>query len=113
MDGAKSAQKDRCTMTRYTVADMRFVPNSAKGLEKNPEKMGTVHGTFTDENGNILSVKAKPVSWADAKNPETLIDVVNGVLILPSGERGRKPSVGVGQSDIDSLLESARNSAAE
>lgn len=99
-------------MTTYSVQDMRVVPNTAKGLEKNPDKCATVHGKFFDEKGNALSVTSKVISFEDAKNPETRIDIENGILVLPSGERGRKPSKGVSQDDINTLLENARNSAA-
>lgn len=90
---------------------MRFVLPSDKVADRNPDRVGTVHGTFHNENGEVLSFKSKEITKADLANPDTVIDIENGILILPAGERGRKPSASATQSDIDSLLASAREIA--
>lgn len=90
---------------------MRFVLPSVKVAEKNPDRLGTVHGEFFNEKGEPYSFASKIVTKAEALDKDTLIDVENGILILPSGERGRKPSASATQDQINALLESARNSA--
>lgn len=98
--------------TRYNVEKMRFIVASGKVAVNNPDRLGTVHGKFSTEDGAELSVTSKVITFEDAANPDTIIDIENGILVLPSGERGRKASVSVTQTEIDSLLDTARTVAA-
>lgn len=95
--------------TTYTVENMRVVIPKGKTAERNPDRFATVYGEFYDPKGNPLSVTQKVITNDMAQNAETVIDVTNGILTLPSGERGRKPSVSITQEDITSLLDSLRN----
>lgn len=96
-------------MTTYTVANMRFIKASGKTAERNPDRIGTVVGKFYTDKGVELSITSKAIDRSDALDPETVIDLVNGTLVLPSGERGRKPSVSMTQDAINSLLDAVRN----
>ena len=101
------------TTTTYHVSNMRFVPTSGKVAQKNPDRLGTVYGEFrADKNGkptgDPLSISQKVIDKDVAANPATVIDLDNGILTLPSGERGRKASPGVAQDAIDALLAAAR-----
>lgn len=100
-------------MARYNVTQMRVIFPSGKVAEKNPDRLCTVYGVFHDDNGNKLSITSKEVTNADAMHSDTVIDVENGILVLPSGERGRKQTPSVSQSDINSKLSQLRKSAAK
>lgn len=96
---------------------MRFVPTTGKVAQKNPDRLGTVYGEFhsVDAKGNpskdALSITQKVIDRDTAANPLTVIDVENGLLTLPSGERGRKAVAGIDQDAIASLLAEARGEA--
>lgn len=96
-------------MTTYTVEDMRVVIPKGKVKDRNPDRLATVYGVFYDSKGNKLSVTQKVVTLEDAQNDETVIDIENGILTLPAGERGRKPSASISQDDVLALLEDIRN----
>ncbi len=95
--------------TTYTVENMRVVIPKGKTAERNPDRFATVYGDFYDAKGNPLSVTQKVITNDLAQNDETVIDIENGLLTLPSGERGRKPSASITQDDVNSLLDSLRN----
>ena len=104
--------------TTYHVANMRFVPTTGKVKVKNPDRVGTVYGEFhADQNGkpakDALSITQKVIDLDTAANPLTRIDVENGILVLPSGERGRKAVAGIDQDSINSLLAAARGESDE
>lgn len=99
-------------LTTYSVEKMRVVLTSGKTAERNPDRFATVYGTFYDAKGNKLSVSQKVITREDAINTDTVIDIENGILTLPSGERGRKASVSITQDDVDSLLDSLRTETA-
>lgn len=98
----------------YHVANMRFVPTTGKVLAKNPDRIGTVYGDFyADLNGKParepLSITQKVIDRETAANPVTVIDLENGILTLPTGERGRKAVASVSQDDVNALLAAARS----
>jgi hypothetical protein len=93
----------------YTVVNMRFVRPSPKVAEKNPERFGTVYGTFYDAEGMKLSITSKNVDREDALSDEFAISVESGTLTLPEGKRGRKAAHGLSDSDILSVLTALRN----
>ena len=101
----------------YSIGNMRVVVPKGKVALKNPERAFTVHGEFraTDEKGKPtgepLSFGSKVIDRDDALNPLTVIDVANGLLTLPAGERGRKASIGIDQDAVNALLESLRSPA--
>ena len=103
----------------YSITNMRVVPTTGKVLEKNPDRLLTIYGEFhaVDANGKVakepLSITQKVIDRETALNPLTVVDRENGMLTLPSGERGRKASEGVAQDDIDALLASVRETASE
>ncbi len=100
--------------TTYHVENPRFVPTTGKIAEKNPERIGTVYGTFfhVDEKGQptgeALTITQKVLDRETMLNPVFDIDLDNGVLTLPSGERGRKASVGIDQDAVMDLLANIR-----
>jgi len=91
---------------------MRVVKPSEKIAEKHPDRLATIYGQFFAADGKTkLSITSKNLTRADVLNPDTVIDLDNGTLILPAGERGRKPSVSATQSEVTSLLNSVREAA--
>lgn len=98
-------------MLSYTVENMRFVRPSKVVADRNPDRFGTVKGTaFRDPDGNVLSIKSKEITLDMARDPNTVIDLVNGTLTIPSGERGRKRAESISQDDLLAELEAIRNS---
>ena len=98
---------------KYTVINPRAVTPRGKVADKNPDRVITIHGEFHNEKDEVLSFGQKVITREMALNPETVIDLANGILILPAGERGRKASVGETQDSVNSLLDSLRNPAAK
>lgn len=99
--------------TTYRVENMRFLVPSGKIAERNPDRFGTVAGIFYNSKDEKMSFTSKEITSEIASNPETVIDIENGTLTLPSGERGRKPSPSASQDEINSLLTSLREPAAK
>lgn len=103
----------------YSVRNMRAVPTTGKVAEKNPDRLFTVHGEFhsTDDKGKAsaeaLTITQKVIDRETAASPLFAIDLANGLLTLPSGERGRKAVIGSDQDAIDALLNSVREVATE
>jgi hypothetical protein len=101
----------------YSVEEMRVIVPKGKVAAKNPDRLATVTGNFRnlDEKGqptgDTLSFHSKEITKAMGANPLTKIDRDNGILILPAGERGRKPAVSEDQDSIDALLASVREDA--
>lgn len=88
---------------------MRVVATSGKVAERHPDRLATIYGQFFTADGkNKLSITSKNFTREDALNSSTVIDLEKGILTLPAGERGRKPSVSVSQSEVNSLLTSIR-----
>ena len=83
---------------------MRVVRPSARIQEAHPERVFTVKGKFHDEDNNPLSISSKDVTVAYATSSEFSIDVEKGLLTLPLGVRGRKPSTSLTQKDIEAQL---------
>lgn len=99
--------------TDYAVENMRLTFPQGKVAEKNPDRFGTVHGEFyAIENGKRskepLSYSSKEITKAIAANPLTVIDIANGRLTLPAGERGRKAVAGADQETVDAMLAALR-----
>lgn len=105
--------------TTYSVRNMRLVPTAGKVAQKNPDRLGTVHGEFhaVDDKGKVsadpLSFTQKEITREIAANPLTVIDIENGLLTLPAGERGRKAVAGIDQDAVNALLASVREPATE
>jgi hypothetical protein len=97
----------------YTVEDMRVILPKGKVADNNPDRFCTVHGTFYNEKNEALSFSSKEVTRDMALDPVTVIDIENGILTLPSGERGRKPSASISADEVSNLLDTLRNPAAE
>lgn len=95
-------------MTTYKIASMRVVKPSGKTAENNPERYATVYGEFFTEDGVALSITSKILNFDDVKNADTVIDLTNGILTIPSGERGRKKIDSISQDDILADLEALR-----
>lgn len=93
----------------YTIANMRFVRPSRKVAEKNPDRWGTVYGTFYDAEGNKLSIGSKNIDREDALHPEFDISVAGGLLVMPEGKRGRRAVASLTDEDIAAQLEALRN----
>ena len=95
-------------MTTYIVSKMRAVFPSDKMRDKHPERFVTILGTFHNSDGAQLSFTSKAISNDEATHPEFAIDLVNGTLTLPDGERGRKATPSISQDDLNSALNSLR-----
>jgi hypothetical protein len=98
---------------------MRVVKPSALVASRNPDRFATVKGTFfsTTRNpkgeliaGEKLTIAQKEITFEMVRGEGLDIDLPNGVLSLPSGEKGRKESVGITADDLAAELESIRNS---
>lgn len=96
-------------MATYHIAKMRVVRPSAKMLAKHPDRFATVHGIFANEQGQRLSITSKVITFDEAKDEATVIDIVNGYLSLPDGKRGRTAAESISQEDIEAELEALRN----
>lgn len=95
----------------YRVEKMRFIVSAGKVAERNPDRLGTIAGVFFNDKGEKLSFSSKEITREIASNSETVIDIEKGILTLPAGERGRKPSASASQDEINSLLDSVREVA--
>jgi hypothetical protein len=100
-------------LQKYTVENIRAIVPKGKVAEKNPDRVLTIHGQFFNEKGEKLSFSQKEITRDMIANTETVVDLANGILILPAGERGRKAAVSVSQDEVNSLLDSLRNPAAK
>lgn len=95
-------------MATYKVTGMRVTFPTGKIAQKHPERFATIHGTFADVKGNKLSITSKNVTVEEAKNSATVIDPAKGLLILPAGERGRKPVAGQTAESVAEALAALR-----
>jgi hypothetical protein len=108
MPGFSGRKVDKMSAT-WTVQNMRVIVPTGKVAERNPDRFATIHGTFFDPKGEKLSFSQKEVTLEMARNPETVIDVENGILTLPSNQRGRPISKGIEQNAISDMLNELRN----
>lgn len=100
-------------LQKYNVENIRAITPKGKVAEKNPDRVLTIHGAFFNEKGEKLSFSQKEITREMANNPDTVVDLENGILILPAGERGRKAAISVSQDEVNSVLDSIRNPAAK
>jgi len=107
------------SVARYFVDGMRLLLPKGKIADKNPDRALTVLGkAFYAQNvdgsrGEKLTFGSKEITFDMARNPVTVIDKDNGILVLPAGERGRKARAGIEQDAVNALLESIRNAPPE
>lgn len=94
----------------YRVVDMRAVPPTESVKRNNPDRFVTIKGTFFDTEGNEFSFKTKDITFDMARDENTVIDKVNGILIIPTGDKGRHKAVSISQEDIEAQLEALRAS---
>lgn len=98
----------------WAIQNMRLLRVDGAVAEKNPDRVLTAKGDFfeVDEKGkptgDPLSFHSKNISRDDLRNPATVVDLKNGILTLPAGERGRKASAGISADDLDAILAEAR-----
>ena len=102
---------DKSTTATYKVAGMRVTFPTGKVAAKHPERFATIHGIFSDNKGNRLSIVSKNVTMEEGADPATVIDPVKGLLTLPAGERGRKPAVGASPDAVNAALAKLRKPA--
>lgn len=104
--------------TTYLVNNIRVIFPSGKVAEKNPDRFATVYGEFHSVSedakgkrsaGEKLSIASKVITNDMAQSPEFTLDMDNGYLTLPSGERGRPKSSGATADDIAARLAALRN----
>lgn len=100
-------------MSEYRIANMRVIYPSGKVAERNPDRFAMVYGNFADAKGNKLTIASKEITNDDAMDATTVIDTVKGVLILPSGTRGRKAIASATQDDITARLANLRKGASK
>lgn len=94
--------------TTYHVADMRVIIPAAKVAERNPDLAFTVKGAFTDGKGNALTITSKAITNEMVKSPAFRMDLQNGTLTVPAGQRGRPESSGASEEDILARLAAIR-----
>lgn len=94
------AREGAYTLSTYTVEKMRVIRPSVKVAEKNPDRFATVYGIFYNPEGDKLSILQKEILISDALDSSTVIDIENGILVLPSGQRGRRPVESISQDDL-------------
>lgn len=96
------------TATRtYIVKGMRVLLPTQKTQERNPDLAFTVVGKFHSEDGTPLTIPQKAITremLADVK-----VDIAKGTLTLPAGNRGAPTRASASQSEIDALLNQAKN----
>lgn len=108
-------------VTMFSVSDMRFLPAKGKVAERNPERLGAVHGSSFrhvlgwDADGNAvlgdeLSIRTKAIDREDATSANFALDLASGTLTLPAGQRGKPRADGATQDEINALLAAARES---
>ena len=107
--------------TTYIVDELRATVPEGKVAERNPERVLNVTGTFysvKEDKGKI--VKDQPMSFVVkyitreiAADPEFSLDLANGMLTLPAGERGRKPADALSAEDVAAILAAARGESTE
>lgn len=95
-------------MATYNITDMRLVFPKGKVAENNPDRWATVYGEFHDETGDPLSFTSKEITLDMAKSPEFIVNVDEGILVLPSGKRGRTAYESETQDDIAAALAALR-----
>jgi hypothetical protein len=100
-------------MAQYTVKRMRAIFPKGKVAERNPDRFVTIYGQFHNEKGEKLSIGSKAIDKATALSPDFALDVANGTLTLPDGQRGRQASVGVSQTDVEAALAALRKPSTE
>lgn len=96
-------------MATYIVRKMRVVRPSEKMAAKHPDRFATVFGIFANDQGQPLSITSKTISFDEARDSDTVIDIVNGILTLPDGKRGRTAVIGLTQDDIAAELDLLRD----
>lgn len=95
-------------MPTYHIAKMRVVKPSDKMREKHPDRFCTIFGVFHNDQDQPLSITSKVISFDEAKDATTDIDLLKGILTLTDGKRGRTESIGLSQEDILAELEALR-----
>lgn len=93
----------------YHVANMRVVAPSKAVAEKNPDRLWTVKGEFS-EDGNALSITSKNITLAMAQSADFAIDLAKGTLTISEGRRGRRESAGLNETEIAASLAALRKS---
>lgn len=96
-------------MPVYTVKNMRVLLPSPAIAAKNPDRVMTVAGTFTDEDGNTLTAKSKVITREIANREGFALDVKGKTLTIPSLRVGRRTSEGASEDDILAALAAAQN----
>lgn len=109
-------------LVTYLIDNVRATFPTGKVLTNNPERFATVAGTFyraveaedgTLSAGEKLSYSSKSIDNDVAMAEGFLLDLENGILTIPEGERGRKPSPGVSQDAIEARLLALRTPATD
>ena len=102
------------TLTTYSIDKMRVTKPKGKTAEKNPDRALTVTGIFysteADAKGKLLrkeklSIAVKYIDHED--KPLCTVNMADGILTIPAGERGRKAEASLTQEEIDALLTEA------
>jgi len=96
-------------MATYTIVGMRVVFPKGKVAENNLDRFATVYGKFLNEKGTAFSFTSKAITLDEAKADGFVLDIANGILTLPDGQRGRKEYASVSQDEIDALLTALRS----
>lgn len=100
----------------YFVEGMRVRKPGTKAQEANPDRWVTVSGTFHStkvEDGHFvatdeLTIVSKDVTFDMARDAGFALDLANGFLTIPAGDRGRKPSEALSEDTILAELAALR-----
>jgi|MudIll2142460700_1097286.scaffolds.fasta_scaffold517467_1 hypothetical protein len=95
-------------MPTYHIAKMRVVKPSDKMAEKHPDRFCTIFGVFANDKGQPLSITSKVITFDEARDKATVIDINKGILTLTEGKRGRTAMASLTADDIAKELNSLR-----
>lgn len=105
-------------LVTYIIDNMRVLPVTEKVAAKNPDRVLTVAGVFHSTNANgkrgeKLSFASKAIDREDALAEGFAIDLANGTLTIPVGERGRKATESLTADAVGDILAALRTETAE
>lgn len=107
-------------LVTYLIDNARANFPEGKVAERNPNRFVTVAGTFyratvaedgTLSKGDKLTYSTKSIDRNIALAEGFSLDLANGTLTMPEGERGRKPTASVSQDAITAALDALRTPA--
>lgn len=102
----------------YFIEKMRVTRPGKAASARHPERLYTVSGTFhsttTDDKGKVtrkdkLTTISKNIDREFVTDAGFVLDVVNGILTIPEGQKGRTASIGLDADTLAAELAALRN----